>query len=308
MAKETPPTSDQESDPPDCRNLFHNHAWNSRRPNVAVVHERDLDVDKLLKFVRKGKDAPVAISYGYVTCSKDTLLDSKDACLISAIAISCGNQVLCVELDFSDEADHTALSTHIFNGEILLVGIDLNRLVLGLYHCYALEARVVDLLSFSFMISDQEDIEPSLGVLIKRYPQLVEDVVVGLFDDFAFNGEIKTIQNLADRAWVVQRLCSFEDDLRSDLINLPMTELGHLAQDVSISLLNYLWKRKLKEAKERLTLAHLVLGIDRLRAQQPLFTEHRAVEGRIDGGTIRLQSKEYNTRVMRVKRDATKVE
>lgn len=308
MAKETPPTSDQESDPPDCRNLFHNHAWNSRRPNVSFAHERDLDVDKLLKFLRKGKDAPIAISYGYVTCSKDTLLISKDACLISAIAISCGNQVLCIELDFSDEADHTVLGTHIFNGEILLVGIDLNRLVLGLYLCYGLEARVVDLLSLNFMISDQEDIEPSLGVFIKRYPELVEGVVVGLFEDFAFDGEIQTIQNLADRAWVVQSLCSIEDDLRSELRNLPMTELAHLAQDVSLSLLHYLWNRKLKKSKERLTLAHLVLGIDRLRAQQPLFTDHRAVEGYIDGTTFRLQSKEYSSRVMRPKRDVTKVE
>lgn len=233
MAKVTPPTSDQESDPPDYRNLFHNQKWNSRRPNVVVVHERDLDVHKLLKFVRKGKGAPIAISYGYVTCRRDTLLDSKDACLISAIAISCGNHVLCVELDFSDEADHTVLSTHIFNEEIFLVGIDLNRLVLGLYLCYGLEARVVDLLSLSFMISDQEDIEPSLGVFIKRYPQLVEDVVVRLFEDFAFDGEIQTIQNLAERAWVVQSLCSIEDALRSDLNNLPVTELGHLAQEVS---------------------------------------------------------------------------
>jgi len=67
-------------------------------------------------------------------------------------------------------------------------------------------------------------------------------------------------------------------------------------------------KKKLKKAKERLTLAQLVLGIDRLRAQQPRFTEHRAVEGYIDGGAIRLQSKEYNTRVMKIRRGEKKVQ
>jgi hypothetical protein len=47
------------------------------------------------------------------------------------------------------DAEHTVLSTHLFNEENVLVGIDLNRLVLGLYHCYGLEARVVDLLSLA---------------------------------------------------------------------------------------------------------------------------------------------------------------
>jgi hypothetical protein len=239
MARETPPPPDQKDDPPTCRNVFRNQKWNSRRPNVEMIHERALDVDKLLKLVRKGNGAPVAISYGYTPCTKDTLLDSKDACLLSAIAISSGNQVLCVELDYSGETEHTVLSTHLFNEENVLVGIDLNRLVLGLYQCYALEARVVDLLSLSFVVPDQES-EPSLGVLIKRYPQLVEDVVVGLFEDFAFDGETQTIQNLADRAWVVQGLCSNEDTLRSDLEGLPRTELGHLVHAVSLFLLRCL--------------------------------------------------------------------
>ncbi len=248
MVREIPPPPDQESDPPTCRNLFHNQTWNSRRPKVDIVHENAIDVDRLLKLVRKG-NGTMAISYGYVTCSKDTLLDSKDACLVSAIAISSGSQVLCVELDFSEEADHTVLSTHVFNGEILLVGIDLSRLVLGLFHCYGLEARVVDLLCLRVT----ED-EPSLGVLIKRYSQLVEDVVVGLFEDFAFDGTIQTIQNLAERAWVVQCLYSNADDLPSDLEDSSMTELGHLMQDVSLFLLHYLWK-KFEESQGTLNLS-----------------------------------------------------
>lgn len=66
-------------------------------------------------------------------------------------------------------------------------------------------------------------------------------------------------------------------------------------------------EKKLKKVKERLTLAQLVLSMDRLRAQQPLFTEHRAVEGYIDGTNIRLESKEYNSRVMKLRRGGTKV-
>lgn len=301
MARETPPPPDQESKPPTYRNLFHNQTWNSRRPKVEVVHESELDVHKHLNLIRKGNGAPVAISYGYTKCTRETLLDSKDACLLSAIAISCGNQVLCIELDFSEEAEHTVLSTHLFNEEILLVGIDLNRLVLGLYHCYGLEARVVDLLS-----PDQET-EPSLGVWIKKYPQLVEDVVVGLFEDFGFDSDAQTIQNLTERAWVVQGLYSNDDTLRSDLKDMPVTELGHLMHAVSLFLLHCLRRRKLKKVKERLTLAQLVLSVDRLRAQQPLFTEHRGVEGYIDGTTFRLQSKEYNTRVMRIRSGGSKV-
>ena len=306
MARETPPPPDQESETPTYRNLFHNQTWNSRRPKVVVIHEWELDVDKHLNLIRKGNGAPVAISYGYTKCTKETLLDSNDACLLSAIAISCGNQVLCIKLDFSDEAEHTVLSTHLFNGENLLVGIDLNRLVLGLYHCYGVEARVVDLLSYSFMLPDQET-EPSLGVWIKKYPQLVEDVVVGLFEDFDFDDDTQTIQNLTERAWVVQGLYRNDDTLRSDLKDFPVTEVGHLMHAVSLFLLHCLRRRKLKKVKERLTLAQLVLGVDRLRAQQPLFTEHRAVEGYVDGTTIRLQSKEYNTRVMKIKAGVSKV-
>lgn len=235
--REISPPPDQESDPLICRNLFHNQAWNSRRPKVDFVHEREIDVDKLLKLVRKG-NGTLTISYGYVTCMKETLLDSKDACFVSAIAISSGNQVLCVELDFSEEAYHTVLTTHVFNGEILLVGIDLSRLVLGLYHCYGLEARVIDLLCLRVTEG-----EPSLGVLIKRYPQLVEDVVVGLFEDFAFDSTDQTIQNLAERAWVVQCLYNNVDDLLSDLEDSLTTELGHLMHAVSLFFLHYLWKK-----------------------------------------------------------------
>jgi len=239
MARETSPPPDQKSDPPTFRNLFHNQTSNLRRPNVKFVHERELHADKLLNLVRKGKGAPVAISYGYTPCTKDTLLDSKDACLLSAIAISCGHHVLCIELDYSGDTPHTVLSTHLFNGEIRLVGIDLNRLVLGLYQCYGLEARVLDLLSLSFMLPDEET-EPSLGALVKRYPELVEDVVVELFEDFAFDGEDETIRNLAERAWVVQGLHSNAGDLNSDLTGLPVTELGHLMHEVSLFLLHYL--------------------------------------------------------------------
>ena len=236
MARETPPSPNQESGTT-FRNLFCDQTWNARRPKVELLNETDLGADRLLDLLRQRNGAPIAISYGYVPCTRDTLLNSKDACLLSAIAISCGKRVLCVELDYSEEAEHTVLSTHLFNGENLLVGIDLNRLVLGLYHCYGLEARVVDLLSLSLTIPGLEAV-PSLGVLFKRYPQLNQDVVIELFDDFAFDGEeTRAIQNLVERAWVVQGLYSNTDDLRSDLEELPITELGYLMQEVSLFLL-----------------------------------------------------------------------
>jgi hypothetical protein len=237
MARETPAPPNQESSPPIWRNLFSNQAWNAR-PKVDFVYERGLGADTLLKFLRKGNGAPIAISYGYVPCNRDTLLNSKDACLLSAIAISCGNRVLCIALDYSSDAEHTVLGTHLFNEQNLLVGIDLNRLVLGLYHCYGLEARVVDLLSLSLVLPVL-GAEPSLGVLFKRYPQLVQDLVVGLFDDFAFDdGEGETIQNLVERAWVVQGLYSTSGVLRSDLEDLPTTELRYLMHDVSLFALS----------------------------------------------------------------------
>ena len=304
MARETPSSPDQEGSGHSWRGLFHNGKWNERHPNVDLLHENELTGDTILNFLRKGKGAPIAISYGYVPCTRDTLLNSKDACLLAAIAISCANRVLCVELDYSGQTDHTVLRNCLFNEENVLIGIDLNRLVLGLYHCYGIEARVVDLFSLAFMTQD-EDIEPSLGVLFHRYPELVEDVVVRLFDDLAFDSQIQTIQNLVERAWVVQALYRNTDALHSDLEGLPTTELGYLMHEVSLFLLPCL-REFLKKAKERLTLAQLVLNVDRLRAQLPLFTEHR-VEGYIDGTTIRLQSQEFNSRIRLGRHGATKV-
>lgn len=277
-----------------------------RHPKVDFCYEKEVTVNVLQNLLRKGNGAPIAISYGYVPCTRDTLLNSKDACLLNAIAISCGSHVLCIELDYSEEIEHTVLSTHLFNGENVLVGIDLNRLVLGLYHCYGLEACVVDLLSLSLMSSEEED-EPSLDILFTRYPQLARDVVVELFDDFAYDSKIQTVQNLVERAWVVQALSKNVDTLRfrSDLEGLPMTELSYLMHEVSLFLLRLRGKKKVKRAKERLTLAQLILNVDRLRAQQPLFTEHR-VEANIDGTTIRLKSQEYHSRVRRLK-SASKV-
>jgi hypothetical protein len=235
MARETLSPPNEESKPPDWRNLFHKQQWNRSRPRVDYIQEKHLDVDRLRSLLREGEGGPIAISYGYVPCTRDNLLNSKDACLLAAIAISYGNQVLCVELDYSGEVGHTVLSNQLFNGKNLLVGIDLNRLVLGLYHCYGLEARVVDILSLSPT--------RSLHVLFVRYPDLVEDVVVELFDDFAFDGEVQTIQNLVERAWIVQALYRNSDALRSDLEGLPVTQLGYLMHEVSLFFLPHLWKR-----------------------------------------------------------------
>ena len=305
MAREAPPPPDQERSSPNWRGLFDNQKWNARHPKVQVVQEKELHVDTLLDFLRNQKGEPIAISYGYVPCTRDTLLNSKDACLLAAIAISCANRVLCVELDYTGETNHTVLSNYLFNEESVLIGIDLNRLVLGLYHCYGIEARVVDLFSLS-LVTQEEGPEPSLRVLFNRYPELVEDVVVGLFDDFAFDASnIQALQNLVERAWVVRALYDNADALHSDLDGLPMTELGYLMHEVSSFLLPRL-RKFLKKAKERLTLAQLVLNVDRLRAQQPLFTEHR-VEGSIVGTTIRLQSQEFSSRIRLRKFGAPKV-
>lgn len=303
MARESPPSQDQGN----CswRGLFHNKKWNERHPKVDVLHEKELSGDTLLDFLRKGKGEPIAISYGYVECTRETLLKTQDACLLTAIAICCANSVLCIELDYSGETDHAVLNTHLFIEENVLIGIDLNRLVLGLYHCYGIEARVVDLFSLG-LITQDPDIEPSLGVLIGRCPDLVQDIMIELFDDFAFNGQSHTIRNLVERAWVVRALYNNVDALHSELIDLPKTDVGYLMHEVSSFFLPRL-QGILKKAKERLTLAQLVLNVDRLRAQQPLFTEHR-VEGNIDGTTIRLQSQEYNSRIRRGKLGASKVE
>ena len=273
MARESPPSQDQGN----CswRGLFHNKKWNERRPKVDILHEKELSGDTLLDFLRKGKGAPIAISYGYVECTRDTLLKSQDACLLAAIAISCANSVLCIELDYSGETDHAVLSTHLFIEENVLIGIDLNRLVLGLYHCYGIEARVVDLFSLGVKTQDQE-VDLSLGVLFRQCPDLVEDIMIELFNDFAFNGQSHTIRDLVERAWVVRALYSNVDALHSELEDLPKTELGYLMHEVSSFFLSHL-QRILKKAKERLTLAQLVLNVDRLRAQQPLFTEHREI-------------------------------
>jgi len=240
MARETSPPPNEGSSTPKWRNLFNNQKWNTRHPKVDLLYEKDLSANTLLNLLRKGNGEPIAISYGYVPCTRDTLLKSKDACLLAAIAISCADRVLCIELDYSGEIEHTILSPHLFNEEIALVGIDLNRLVLGLYHCYGLEARVVDLLSLSPQPPDYT--EPSLYVLCERYRELDEDVVVALFNDFAFDGTNRSIQNLVERAWVVRALYSNVDALHSDLEGLPMTELGYLTHEVSLFLLPHLQK------------------------------------------------------------------
>jgi hypothetical protein len=238
MRRDTASSENQDDTPTTYRDLFVTELLNKKHPSqVKVLHERLLDPAKFVKFIKSGRGLPIAISYGCVPCTRDTLLVSLDACFLAAIAVSCGKVVLCIELDWSESADHTTLQTLLFNEENVLFGLGLDRLVVGLYLHYAIEAHVVDFFAPGVDVVSM-DTEPGLRAVLARYPVLDKAAASELFNNVDFNNVDDdsfrlSLQNLCERAWMMRILYDYEEELKLDLITIPVIDIRYLTHEVN---------------------------------------------------------------------------